>query len=92
MDDALCVGEAYHLGGFLGDSECLVQWERALAVEPLPQRLPGDVGHDVVEQAGRLTRGEDRDALGVRYVRAVLGLRGRSGPWRYPWQGWGREP
>ena len=39
--------------------------QSAVAVQPLPETLPGDVIHHVVEQPGRLARGVHRDDAGV---------------------------
>jgi len=65
VDEAFGVGMAEGVRHFPGDQQGLVQRELARAVQPVTQRFTGDVGHDVVEAAGRLTGVEQRQDVGV---------------------------
>ena len=51
MDDAAAVRVAQGVGYFAGDGEGVIERELLLAVEPVAERLPLDVGHDIVEEA-----------------------------------------
>ena len=61
----MAVGVAQRVGDLARDLERGVQRELLLAREPAPQRLPLHVGHDVVEEAPRVTGVVERQDVGV---------------------------
>jgi hypothetical protein len=71
------------------ESDGLVHRQPALARDPLPQRLAGDVGPDAVEEAARVARVVQRQDVGWLSAAAVLISRvKRSGPgawWMETW-------
>jgi hypothetical protein len=65
MDDAAAVGVAQGVGHFAGDAERILQRQLPLALEAVAERLPLDEGHGVEEGAGRLSRVEEGEDVGV---------------------------
>jgi hypothetical protein len=70
------------------ESDGLVHRQPALARDPLPQRLAGEVGHDAVEEAARVARVVQRQDVGVVERRGGPDLSGEAirtqerGGWR----------
>ena len=61
----MAVGVAERARHLAGDAQGVLERQRALALEPVPQRFPFDVGHHVVEGPARLTRIVQRQDVGV---------------------------
>jgi hypothetical protein len=65
VDDPVAVGITQGGGHVTGDSKPVSQGELLFPGEPVPQRFPLDVGHDVVEEAGGFPGVEQRQDVGV---------------------------
>ena len=75
MDDAPLVRGMECVGDGDGDPDGLVDGELPFAIDPVPQRLALDVGHDVEEEAVRLARIEEGQDVGMLQVGRGLDLR-----------------
>jgi hypothetical protein len=65
VDDAMRVGVREGVRDLAADPESLLYRELRLSSESVPETFPLDVGHGIPQQAGRLSRGEYRQDVGV---------------------------
>src|SRR5207253_9040602 len=74
VNDALDMGERQRVGGVARDLEGRFERQASLALQPMPQRLSLDVGHDVVKQPVDFAGREDRDDVRMAEVRREVHL------------------
>ena len=65
MNDVIAVGVVESAGDSASDSEGFLESQLSLAVHPVAERLPLDVGHNVKQEAAGIAGIEERKYVGV---------------------------
>jgi hypothetical protein len=61
----VAVRESKRIGHFPDNPQGIVEWELLFSIQPIPQRLPFDIRHDIVEEPVRLAGVEQRQDVRV---------------------------